>query len=374
VSGLRIRRVEGGADLRAFIRFPWCIYRGRYPDPNWVPPLLTSERALLDRNRSPFFEHGDAVYLLAEREGRPVGRIAGIVNDQHVAFQQEEVGFFGFFECFEDPKAAEGLVEEAGAWVAERGLKVMRGPMNFSTNESCGLLIEGFDTPPTVLMTHNPSFYAHLLTGTGLQPVKTLLSYEVTAGPVTDKVLALASQARERAGLSFRPINMKRFREEVDQVKSVYNEAWERNWGFVPMTDAEFEHLAADLKPVLDPDLVLLAFVDGEMAGFSLAVPDVNQILIRMNGRLLPFGWLRLMRGLKKVDRARVVALGVREKFRRLGLGSLFYSESMRVGLEKGYRAGEASWILEDNLDMRRPIEQLGGKINKKYAIYEKLL
>jgi GNAT superfamily N-acetyltransferase len=371
VNGLRIRRVESGADLRTFIRFPWRVYRGRYPDPNWVPPLLISERALLDRDRSPFFEHGDAVYLLAERAGVPVGRIAGIVNDAHVTFQEEEAGFFGFFECFEDPETAEALVAEAAAWVAERGMKTLRGPMNFSTNETLGLLIEGFDTPPTIMMTHNPPFYAGLLIDAGLRPVKTLLSYEVTAGPVTDKVLALADAAREKAGLTFRPLDMKHFSQEVKLVKSVYNEAWERNWGFVPMTDAEFEHMAADLKPVVDPDLVLLAFIGDEMAGFSLAAPDVNQVLIRMNGRLLPFGWLKLMRGLKRIDRARVIALGVREKFRRLGLGSLFYSESMRVGLQKGYRAGEASWILEENMDMRRPIEQLGGTINKKYAIYE---
>jgi len=371
VSDLRIRRVESGADLRTFIRFPWRIYRGRYPDPNWVPPLLVSERALLDRDRCPFFEHGDAVYLLAEREGRPVGRIAGIVNDAHVSFHQEEVGFFGFFECFEDPEAATGLVSEAGAWVAERGLKTMRGPMNFSTNETCGLLIEGFDSPPTIMMTHNPLFYTRLLTGAGLAPVKTLLSYEVTAGPVTDRILAVAEKTRQQAGVTFRSIDMKRFRAEVDLLKSVYNEAWERNWGFVPMTDAEFEHMAADMKPILDPDLVLLAFVNGQMAGFSLTFPDANQVLIRLNGRLLPFGWLRLLRGLKKVDRVRVVALGVRKDFRRLGLGSLFYAESMRVAIEKGLRAGEASWILEDNLDMRRPVELLGGKINKKYAIYE---
>jgi GNAT superfamily N-acetyltransferase len=374
LTDLHIRRVESHADLRTFIRFPWRVYRGRYSDPNWVPPLLAGERALFDRDHCPFFEHGDAIFLLAEREGRPVGRIAGIVNDAHVSFQQEEVGFFGFFECFEDPEAATGLVSEAGAWVAERGLKTIRGPMNYSTNETCGLLVEGFDSPPTIMMTHNPPFYAQLLTGAGLAPAKTLLSYEVTAGPVTEKVLAMAAAAREKAGLSFRPIDMKQFRQEVDLLKAVYNEAWERNWGFVPMTDAEFEHLAADLKPVIDPDLVLLAFIEGELAGFSLALPDVNQVLVRMNGRLFPSGWFKLMRGLKRIDRVRVIALGVREEYRRLGLGSLFYSESMRVGLEKGYRAGEASWILEDNLDMRRPIELLGGKINKKYAIFERAL
>jgi GNAT superfamily N-acetyltransferase len=371
VSGLRVRRVEGAADLRTFIRFPWRIYRDRYPDPNWVPPLLISERALLDPQKSPYFEHGDACYLLAERDGVPVGRIAGIVNDLHVSFQEEEAGFFGFFECIDDAEVAGALVHEAAAWVSERGLKCLRGPMNFSTNETCGLLIEGFDSPPTIMMTHNPPFYAPLLEGTGMQLVKVLLSYEVTAGPLTDRMLTVAERTRKHTGVTFRPIDMKRFREEVDLLKSVYNEAWERNWGFVPMTDAEFEHLAADMKPILDPDLVLLAFVKGEMAGFSLAVPDVNQVLVRMNGRLLPFGWLKLMRGLKKVDRVRVIALGVRKDFRRLGLGSLFYAESMRVALEKGIRAGEASWILEDNQDMRKPIEMLGGTINKKYAVFE---
>ena len=374
-ASLTIRAVEDGADLRRFIRFPWSLYRDRYPDPYWVPPLLSSERALLDKRRCPFFEHGDAHYLLAERDGRPVGRIAAIANDLHVEFHQEPVGFFGFFESIHDREVASALVQAAGDWVRRRGLPVMRGPMNFSTNESCGLLIDGFEEPPTVMMTHNPPWYADLLAAAGMTPTHELLSYRLEADSTrSERIFKIAEKARKRAGIEFRPINMKRFAQDVALVKEVYNDAWERNWGFVPMTDAEIDHMAKDLKPVVDSDLVLLAFINGELVGFSLALPDINQVLHRMNGRLFPLGFLTLMRGLKKITHARIMALGVKKRYQGIGLGSLFYAETIRRAVGKGYRSGEASWILADNIDMRRPLEEMGGRINKRYMVYEQSL
>lgn len=371
MNGLTVRPVEGASDLKTFIRFPWRVYREKYPDPNWVPPLLVSEKGLLDREKSPFYEHGDAQLFLAERNGKPVGRIAGIVNDLHVSFQEEQVGFFGFFESFNDPTVAKALVDAAADWVRERGLEAMRGPMNYSTNETCGLLIEGFDEPPTVMMTHNPPWYADLLTGTGMVESKEMISYILMADANVERIIKIADRARERAGVRFRPIDMKHFAEDVALLKEVYNDAWEKNWGFVPMTELEFDHMAKDLKPVVDPDYVKLAFVGDDIAGFALSLPDINQVLIKMNGRLLPFGWLKLMTGLGKIDHARVMALGVKKKYQRLGLGALFYSDAFGVALRKGYRSGEASWILADNADMRKPLEQMGGRINKRYMIYD---
>ncbi|MFO7768168.1 MAG: GNAT family N-acetyltransferase [bacterium] len=369
---LEVREITGtGRELQQFIRFPWRIYRGLYPHPNWVPPLLSAEKALLDKSRSPFFEHGDAAYFMAFLEGRPVGRIAGIVNDLHVEFQREEAGFFGFFETVQDQAVTDALVGRAADWVRERGLKTMRGPMNFSTNETCGLLVDGFDEPPTIMMTYNPPWYETQLLTAGLEPVKLLLSYFIQADSDIERIIRIARKAQEKAGVEMRALDMSRFEEEVDLVKGIYNEAWERNWGFVPMTDAEFDHLAKDLKPVVDPDFVKIASIEGEPVGFSLTVPDVNQVLIDMNGRLFPFGWIRLLLGLKRIDVARVIALGVKKEYQGIGLGSMFYADAFDVARRKGYRGGEASWILEDNTDMRKPMEAMSAEVNKRYRVYD---
>jgi len=369
---VEVREVAGsGGELRSFIRFPWEIYRKRYPHPNWVPPLLSTEKTLLDKSRSPFFEHGDAAYLMAFREGKPVGRIAGIINDRHVEFHEEKVGFFGFFESVKDQAVTDALVRAAADWVRERGMEVMRGPMNFSTNETCGLLVDGFDEPPTIMMPYNPPWYETQLLATGMEPVQLLLSYYIPADWDIQRIIRVAEKAREKAGVRMRALDMSRFREEVDLLKGIYNDAWEMNWGFVPMTDAEFDHLAKDLKPVVDPDFVKIAFLGEEPVGFALTVPDVNQVLIRMNGRLLPFGWLKLLFGLKKIDVARVIALGVKKPYQGMGLGSMFYADAFDVANRKGYRGGEASWILEDNADMRKPMEAMGAEINKRYRVYD---
>ena len=371
MSDVRVLPVEDGADFRRFITFPWEIYRRREHLPNWVPPLIASEKALFDRRRCPYFEHGDARFFLARRNGRPVGRIAAITNDAHVDYHGEKTGFFGFFESIRDQEVTNALVAAAADWVRERGLELMRGPMNYSTNETCGLLVDGFDEPPTVMMTYNPPWYSELLEGAGMKPAKELLSYLVRNDQLPDRILHIAEKTKHKASIEFRRLNMKRFEEEVALIKEIYNDAWERNWGFVPMTEAEIDHMAAELKPVVDPDLVLLAFIGGQMAGFSLALPDVNQILLGMNGRLFPFGIFKLLAGRKHINHARVIALGVRKIYQGLGLGSLFYAETFKTAVEKGYLSGEASWILEDNEEMRRPMELMGAVINKRYMVYE---
>ena len=213
--------------------------------------------------------------------------------------------------------------------------------------------------------------YPYLYLCTGMEPVKLLLSYFIPASNEVERIVRISEKARKRAGVELRALDMSRFEKEVDLIKGIYNDAWERNWGFVPMTDAEFDHLAADLKPVVDPDFVKIALIDGEPVGFSLTVPDVNQVLVKMNGRLFPFGWIKLLFGLKKIDVARVIALGVKKKYQGIGLGSMFYADAFDVARRKGYRGGEASWILEDNVEMRKPMEAMGAEINKRYRVYD---
>jgi GNAT superfamily N-acetyltransferase len=371
---VEIRPVATSADRRRFLRLPWSIYPGRYPA--WVPPLLREERQRIDPERSPFFEHGTVELLLAWRAGRPVGRIAAIENRLHNEFHGDRVGFFGLFESVDDPEVAGALLDAAAAWLRGRGLERMRGPVNFSTNDEAGLLVENFDDPPCILMTYNPPYYAGLLEGWGLRKAKDLLAYEGRSSEMDrDRRRRLERLLkRSRHEIRARSIDMKRFEEEVALVRDLYNAAWERNWGFVPMTDAEVEHMAKQLKSVIDPDLTLIGTVDGEPAGFALALPDVNQALRHANGRLFPFGIFKLLWHLRRVDRLRVVTLGLLPRHRRSGLDALFYWEIFGRGTDKGYHRAESSWVLEDNHPMLRALDKMGFRHYKTYRLYERAL
>ncbi|HEV2130802.1 MAG TPA: hypothetical protein VGR27_06855, partial [Longimicrobiaceae bacterium] len=253
---MRVRQLAEGESLRRFIRVAW---RQNARDPMWVPPLLLAQKTLLDRNKHPFHQHADVAYFLAEKDGEAVGRIAAIVNHLHNEFHEEKTGFFGFFESDDDPQIAQALLDAAAAWLRERGMERMRGPANFSSNEEWGLLVEGFDTPPTVMMAHNPPCYARLIEAAGLEKVKDLLAYWLDEPNPPERVVKGFERIMRRSGLTIRSLDMSRFREEVDTIKAIYNDAWQRRWGFVPMTDAEFEHMAKEMKPVVDPHLCLIA-------------------------------------------------------------------------------------------------------------------
>lgn len=371
MAGLSVRPVESRRDLEAFVRFPWSIYEGRYP--HWVPPLLSQERKRLDRRKHPFFEHGDAAYFLAFRDGRPAGRIAAIENRLHNEFHDDRVGFFGFFESVADPAVAEALVAQAADWCRARGRTMLRGPASYSVNEVYGLLVEGFDAPPTILMPYNPPYYASLLEGVGFRKAKDLLAHYGDIGSfnverlngVLERVLGRNSRVR------IRTVEMGRFRDEVRLIREIYNAAWERNWGFVPMTDAEMDQMARDLKPIIDPRLAFIGEVDGEPAGFALALPDVNQAIRHANGRLWPFGFVKILWHMRKIDRIRIVALGLRPEHRRTGLDGLFYRQLFLNGTAQGYTMGESSWILEDNRTMRQAVEKVGFRIYKTFRVYE---
>jgi hypothetical protein len=368
---VEVKPVETRAERRAFLNFPWQIYPGRYPA--WVPPLLAEERKRIDP-RNPFFTHGSVQLFLAYRDGRVAGRIAAIENTLHNEFHSDRVGFFGLFESVHDPEVAGALLDRAAEWVAARGLDRLRGPTNFSTNDDCGLLVDNFVDPPYVMMTYNPPYYEELLTGWGLEKATDLLAYQVRYEELETPRLARIERAVKRASkdVRVRSIRMKRFNEEVALVRDLYNAAWERNWGFVPMNDAEVDYMAKQLKPVIDPDLALIGEVDGQPAGFALALPDVNQAIRHANGRLFPFGLFKLLWHMRRVQGIRVITLGLKEEFRGTAMAPLLYFEMFRRGSSKGHRVAESSWVLEDNQAMRLGVEKMGGRVYKTYRLYER--
>lgn len=366
---VEVRPVTRDDELRAFIRLPWRIYRN---DPAWVPPLRRDVRRMLDPAVHPFHRHSDVRTFLALRDGRPVGRIAAIHNRRHVEVHDEPVGFFGFFESVEDPEVSSALFDAAAGWLRERGLEVMRGPTSFSTNEETGLLVEGFDRPPAILMPHNPPYYPRLVRDYGFHEAKTLLAYWLEAESAPERLVRIADAVRERSDLTVRSLDMNRFDEELARVKRIYNAAWEENWGFVPMTEAEFDYMAAELKPVLDPDLaIFVEDADGRAVGFGLSLPDYNMAIRHADGRLFPFGLLKIRWHARKIDRLRVLALGLLPEYRRRGVDGILYVETFRRGLARGIDSGEFSWVLEDNERMKRPLERMGAHVHKRYRLYD---
>ena len=367
-AGITVAEVSSYRERRAFFLLPWRIYRG---DTSWVPPLLLHVKESLDARKNPFYRYSKLKLFLARKDGVPAGRVAAIVNDAHNDFHGEKVGFFGFFECIDDPAVAAALLTSARGWVAGQGMEIFRGPANPSTNYDCGLLVNAFDRPPQVMMPYNPAYYAGLLEGYGLRKAKDLLAYRVVPETFTPDFYKLADHLERRSGLSVRPLDMKHFEQEARLIREIYNNAWERNWGFVPVDDVEFFHLARQMKTILEPSLALIGFVQDRPAGFSLTLPNVNEALAAINGRLFPLGFIRLMRAMKKIKSARNLLMGVLPGCRKLGLDIVFYKHTIEASLKLGYTEGELSWILEDNDDMRRVLEKIGAKVSKTYRFYE---
>ncbi len=364
--------VQSPADLKAFINLPWTIYRN---DPHWVPPLRGDLKKRLDKSRYPFFDHAEVEFLIARREGRVVGRIAAIKNDAHTDFHEEQVGFFGFFECIDDQEVAAALFSRAAEWLQGHKLEVMRGPMNYSTNDDCGSLIDGFDSAPMIMMSYNPSYYPNLIEGFGFKKAKDLLAYEVTDEvQVPERLERTVQWIKKRKNITIRSLVKKQIDQEIQRVKEIYNVAWEKNWGFVPMTDREIDYMAEELIQIIDPDLLLFAEIEGEPVAFILALPDFYVALKHANGRLFPLGLLKLLWYSRKIDTARVLAFGIKTKYRQQGIDALMYYEVYKIGVAKGYRRGEISWILEDNTLMNRAAENMGATLYKRYRIYDYLL
>jgi hypothetical protein len=345
-------------------------------DPAWVPPLLIDAKSRFNP-KYPFYKHGEVESFLARdaKSQEVVGRVCAIVNHLHNEFHQDKVGFFGFFESVNNPEVARALLERAGIFLKDHGLTSVRGPMNFSTNDEIGMLIDGFDTPPTVMSLHNPPYYNQLMEACGFTKANDLFAYQMFEGQISDRVLRIGEQLEKRHRIKIRTLNKKDFWGEVDRIYEVYNNAWEANWGFVPITKEELKLIADTLKLVYDPRLVLFAENDqGKPVGFCLSLPDLHVILQKLNGRLFPTGIIRLLTGLKKIHRLRVWGMGVHRDYRGLGIDTIFYCRTYKTGTEIGYNWAEFSWILEDNKAMNDAAKALGGQPYKTWRIWEKNL
>jgi len=372
-----VRSVQGPRDLRTFIDLPYRMHRG---DPLWVPPLRGEVRALLTRKNNPFFEHGDAALFLAERGGEAVGRVAAIANRLHNERHRDRVAFFGFFDCADDRRVAAELLDAAAAWARDRGFDTLRGPASYSLNHECGLLVDGFDTAPTIMTPHNPPYYADLLECAGFGKVKDLWAYRsgVSSGleRLPERAMRAAGALGRRSGVTLRALDLSRLPEEAARIREIYNACWAENWGFVPLTPAEIHHMTGQLKPLIVPELVPLAEKDGEVVGFTMAVPDINHVLRgNRSGRLLPVA-PRLLWALrrKKIPRVRVLLLGIRPEFRGKGIDALLWSRIWERALRHGMCWAEASWILEDNVAMNNALRRMNFSRYKTYRLYDRPL
>ena len=367
----KIRPVESRADLKRFIRYPFTKYRD---DPHWVAPLIFDEKRKFDPRKNPFYQHARIGQFLAERDGRVVGRVAAIDDDNHNDTHGDNLVFFGFFEA-EDREAADALLGRVEEWGRVLGRSAVRGPANPSMNDGAGFQIDAFDTDPYMMMPYNPAEYPRYAEGAGYQKIKDLYAYLFTwEQEVGERIPRLAERVRKRYEPTVRPAEMKHLNEELGRLKKLYNGAWVENWGFVKYTDAEFDNLASELKLVVDPDLVLFVEMEGETAGIALCLPDVNQIFKRAHGRLIPDGILAFLNRKKIVNQLRLVILGIVPEHRNKGLEVVLADELYYRAMAKGYKSCECSWVLEDNRAIIRGIEAGGARLYKTYRIYQKSL
>lgn len=371
MSQVTIRTIHTKKEIKSFIKFAWNIYKD---NPYWVAPLIFDKMRILDRENHPFYKHASAEFFIAEKDGVIVGRIAAIKNDLHNQVHEDKAGFWGFFECINDQNVANMLFDAASDWLKKNGCDEMLGPANPSSNEEYGMLLEGFEDEPRLMMTYNPKYYLDLCDNYGLTKAKDLYAYKLENQKVvgSEKLKRVAEIAQKRSGLKIYSMNVKEFKKELDKVKFVYNKAWEKNWGFVPMTEDEIDALAKDLKPLVEPSLVLFGEIDNQLVGFALVMLDYNQIFKSFNGRLLPFNFLKIFTQKKKINWSRILTLGIIPEYQKRGLDAVFYWEIVNRAANVGILLGEASWILEDNAMMNRGAEVMNGTIYKKYRIYRK--
>lgn len=368
--------MAGKADLDAFIRLPWRLYKGNR---NWTPPLLRLQHETFSPKHNAFYQHADVQLFLARRDGETVGRISAHIDHEHNRYHNERTGFFGFFEAENDPEAARALLSTAEAWLRQRGMDRIRGPMNFSTNGEVGFLLEGFDSPPVMMMPYTHRYYLQLVEGCGYAKVRDLLAWLWEAQTVPPGPGRMVNELRSRPNVTVRKADMNRFEEEVRTILNLYNDAWAENWGFVPATPAEAEQMARDLKLIVDPEIAPFVEIDGVVAGVALAVPNLNEAIQDLDGKLFPFGFLKLLWRLKirRIRSGRLILLGIKKEYRTrqyAGLAYLLCDEVYRGAVARGYRWAEFSWTLEDNGLINSLITKIGARRYKKYRIYEKEL
>lgn len=373
---IEIVEVDTESAKKTFIEFPYELYKSYV---NWVEPLRFDVKNNLDTKKNPFYRHSRIKLWLAKKDGKVAGRIAGIINDNHNKYYNDRTGFFGFFECINDEEVAHMLFEKAGQFVKQHGMDTLRGPVNPSTNDECGLLVDGFDSPPVMLMPYNPEYYKDLLTSGGFVKAKDLLAFWINQDVIKDeqmmnKLKRISEMIIKKENLTIRNVNLKDFKNEVQKVREVYNNAWQDNWGFVPMTEEEFNFIAGHLKQIVDPDYVEFAEIDGKPIGFSLAIPDINQAIKGLNGKLFPFGILKFLSNRKKINQLRVIIMGVKKEYHKKGIDAVFYRNIINAGYRNNIKGAEISWVLEDNFAMKQTSEKLGGKVYKTYRIFDKKL
>lgn len=371
-SALCVTPVRSRKDRIAFRRLPFDLYRD---DPHWVPPLNRDIAGFLNLRQHPFYDDGEAGFFVARRGPRTVGRIAAIRNGAHNRYHDDRTGFFGFYEATDDQEVAGALLDAATEWLRGHDLSSIRGPFSPSTNYVSGLLVGGEPGPPAFMMPHNPLHYGDQLEAWGLTKAMDLLAFDLNQEAITAKRWTRVSRrVSNRVGCTMRPLDLSRFKEEVRTMIDVYHDAWADNWGFVPMSPGEVSHMAAEMRPVIHPNYCAFIMKDGQEIGFYLGLPDYNQVLIHLQGRLFPFGIVRLLRARKRLDRLRLLLMGVRREFQSLGLDALLYEHAFTTGLEKGVFSCEASWILETNSSMVNAMERGGARQIRRYRIYEKPL
>lgn len=378
MASLTIRPVRSRSDRKRFVKVPFHLHRDH---PQWVAPLIFERMQFLDPKKNPWFEHGEAELFVAERDGEPVGRISAHVDRRWDEYQGGNDAMFGFFETSEDPEVARALLETASEWAAGKGRERILGPMDFTTNDEIGILIEGFERRPAILEPWHPPFYTQLIEAEGFAKVMDVLMWELQFGDLKEgekfdpSIHEAATKALRDEGIVIRNLRKREMADEVRRFMDVYNEAWGDNWGFVPITDAEVEFQAKNLKQVIDERWAFMAEKDGEPIGAALTLPDINQVMAKLNGRLLPFGWAKFLLGKRQIDQCRVFALGVRHAYRHTGVAAGLYLRHLEeAAVPGGIVGGEMGWILETNKPMNRAMEGMGGKVVKKYRLYERSL
>jgi hypothetical protein len=366
---LKVKKVETKEELKQFVRFPWKIYQN---DPYWVPPLLSEQMKFLDKKSGPFFEFGEAEYFIAYDGAEPVGTISAQANHQYEKFHDKETGFFGFFECIDNQEVADALFAEAKSWLQSKNKSKILGPMSFTIYDISGMLYEGFDSSPVILLAYNPAYYNDLVTRAGLTKEIDWYAFNVSKDSYKNPALfRVRDRVLRQKDLRIESVDMKRLDEYVKLIGLIFNDAWMENWGHVPLTENQLKHLTVELKPVVVPELTYFAFLNGECVGFSLSIKDANPALKKANGRLLPFGLIKILLAMRKITRLRTIVMGVLKEHRHRGIDVAFYANTVEQGIRLGYSESECSIIVETNQRMIRALEELSAERYKTYRFYE---
>jgi hypothetical protein len=376
MGSVTIRPVRTRRELKGFVKVPFRLHRAQ---PQWVAPLIFERMEFLNREKNPYFEHAEAELFVAERDGEPVGRISAQVDQRWDEYQGGSDAMFGFFETIDDPDVARALIAAATEFAVAKGRTRLLGPMDFTTNDEIGILVEGYERRPMILEPWHPPYYPALIEAEGFAKAMDVLMWELQFGDLKEgerfdpSIHTAAKKALEDEGIAIRNMRKRDMAGEVRRFMDVYNEAWGDNWGFVPITDAEVEFQAKSLKQVLDENWAYIAEKDGEVVGAALTLPDINQVMAKLDGRLLPFGWAKFLLGKRKVDQCRVFALGVKHAYRHSGVAAGLYLRHLEeAAVPGGIVGGEMGWILETNGPMNRAMEGMGGKVVKRYRLYER--